>query len=786
MQAASQHAPQQDAEGPSAQEEWESWCRFFEQMDQQGNRLDGLNAQLQRAVREERYGEAARLKGEQIALLAGDAAASLQGRMQEALAAEDYGAAAALRDEGFAWLEGWWWGKAHDDSVGHLLQVTAEYGRWTGKVYSARDLAEAMGWYDAGDVNGVLRWRGARGATGTATRMAPPGAGGGGGAGGGVDGAGGGAISHEMLEDYGAPLLEVFLRHPGDGEGADDGVGLVDRVAAAKVDSQPVCLWPGDGAGGGGLDPFDFSTSSMQLRGGGDAEALLSALSVNGSRQRRGLRSSGGSSGYVSSAAALLEELVSGGATITSGDDLGDGLEEGLFPRGLESEGSEEEGVGDGIINGISNGDPDVLAATVLTVSVDEDGVATITADLIPEADRAGLDELTKSKQQRRAVPDQQQQRQQLPREQLPRRQQEGTQGLSRSKFSTQWEQDEVEATLRALRGEDESSASPSSNAPSSAEPPLRPATRQSSSLSSSSNARGSSSSSSSGTGALGPKQARIQPFAPPPAPPLFDLQRHPAETMSLTRDRFVLLPRAAPAPPPSGTAPTAYPSDDLTREELPPRPASPTPPSPRASSSSGGGSSDGGAGEDEMWARVAEEVAKLQEERSGVAVPRRELAEAIRTVARRFVREGRLASDSVTRVRIVSGAASAAAAPPAAAARPATALGLTGLTGGGVATAAAAAAPLAPPSVTYNRLCASAAGAGVGAGGDPLSGLFIGSFGVHGPELLQLTRGIDDDGDECVVGTKVTGDDNVPCGQVGGGGGACEGGALWEACYVL
>ncbi|KAI8469158.1 MAG: hypothetical protein J3K34DRAFT_369221 [Monoraphidium minutum] len=35
------------------------------------------------------------------------------------------------------------------------------------------------------------------------------------------------------------------------------------------------------------------------------------------------------------------------------------------------------------------------------------------------------------------------------------------------------------------------------------------------------------------------------------------------------------------------------------------------------------------------------------------------------------------------------------------------------------------------------------------------------------GPELLQLTRGVDEDGDECVEAHKVTGDDNVPCGQL-------------------
>ncbi|GFH06863.1 DUF3506 domain-containing protein [Haematococcus lacustris] len=46
----------------------------------------------------------------------------------------------------------------------------------------------------------------------------------------------------------------------------------------------------------------------------------------------------------------------------------------------------------------------------------------------------------------------------------------------------------------------------------------------------------------------------------------------------------------------------------------------------------------------------------------------------------------------------------------------------------------------------------------------DPFSGLFLGSFGPHGPELLQLQRGVWD-GEEAVLATKLTGDVNVPAG---------------------
>lgn len=53
------------------------------------------------------------------------------------------------------------------------------------------------------------------------------------------------------------------------------------------------------------------------------------------------------------------------------------------------------------------------------------------------------------------------------------------------------------------------------------------------------------------------------------------------------------------------------------------------------------------------------------------------------------------------------------------------------------------------------------------GARTDPLTGLYIGAFGPHGPELLQLSRGTWQDGEEAVYGVKVTGDPNVPAGSL-------------------
>ena len=49
----------------------------------------------------------------------------------------------------------------------------------------------------------------------------------------------------------------------------------------------------------------------------------------------------------------------------------------------------------------------------------------------------------------------------------------------------------------------------------------------------------------------------------------------------------------------------------------------------------------------------------------------------------------------------------------------------------------------------------------------DPFSGLYLGAFGPHGPELLLLRRSHWEDGEECVQGIKLTGDPNVPAGEV-------------------
>ena len=41
-------------------------------------------------------------------------------------------------------LSGWWVGRGTGDSLGHLLRVTPDFGRWVGQVYTPRDLTDLL------------------------------------------------------------------------------------------------------------------------------------------------------------------------------------------------------------------------------------------------------------------------------------------------------------------------------------------------------------------------------------------------------------------------------------------------------------------------------------------------------------------------------------------------------------------------------------------------------------------------------------------------------------------
>lgn len=56
--------------------------------------------------------------------------------------------AARLRDESGVGLLGWWVGRGEDDSTGHLMHISTDFGRYVGQVYSPKDIQDLMpvGW----------------------------------------------------------------------------------------------------------------------------------------------------------------------------------------------------------------------------------------------------------------------------------------------------------------------------------------------------------------------------------------------------------------------------------------------------------------------------------------------------------------------------------------------------------------------------------------------------------------------------------------------------------------
>ncbi|GIL43379.1 hypothetical protein Vafri_1149 [Volvox africanus] len=128
---------------------WEEWLKYFDAIDDLAEDAAHNQVELNTAVRQEQYGDAARYKHKLQEIQSADTVAAVQRQLQGALASEQYGTAAELRDRGLVSLAGWWAGKdGPEDFQGHLLHVKPEFGRWTGRIYMARDIASMNGWRD--------------------------------------------------------------------------------------------------------------------------------------------------------------------------------------------------------------------------------------------------------------------------------------------------------------------------------------------------------------------------------------------------------------------------------------------------------------------------------------------------------------------------------------------------------------------------------------------------------------------------------------------------------------
>ncbi|XP_014508775.1 protein EXECUTER 1, chloroplastic [Vigna radiata var. radiata] len=123
--------------------DWDRWRRHFEEIDDQERLLSILKSQLSRAVYLEDFEDAARLKVAFAAAANNDSVGRVMSYLNRAIKEERYGDAAFLRDKAGAGLVGWWAGISEDvkDPHGLIIRITPEHGRYVARSYSPRQLA---------------------------------------------------------------------------------------------------------------------------------------------------------------------------------------------------------------------------------------------------------------------------------------------------------------------------------------------------------------------------------------------------------------------------------------------------------------------------------------------------------------------------------------------------------------------------------------------------------------------------------------------------------------------
>ncbi|GBG66952.1 hypothetical protein CBR_g74639 [Chara braunii] len=132
-------------EEEEGQSEWERWQSVFGEVEERDTLVKALKMQMQLAVEREDYSEAAKLKEAIKGCQENNAVDDIMEGLKRALAEERYSDAAKLRDEGFAGLVGWWAGIAEgtNDPYGRIIKISPSQGRFVGRSYTPRQLAAA-------------------------------------------------------------------------------------------------------------------------------------------------------------------------------------------------------------------------------------------------------------------------------------------------------------------------------------------------------------------------------------------------------------------------------------------------------------------------------------------------------------------------------------------------------------------------------------------------------------------------------------------------------------------
>uniref|UniRef100_A0A0C9S9J0 TSA: Wollemia nobilis Ref_Wollemi_Transcript_7645_2142 transcribed RNA sequence n=1 Tax=Wollemia nobilis TaxID=56998 RepID=A0A0C9S9J0_9CONI len=124
---------------------WDRWQEYFELVEKQEEMVSIIKLHLEDAVKHEDFEKAARLKRLIEERMAYDTASEVMDQLKKAVEEERYKDAAKLRDVTCAGLVGWWAGLADNgnDPYGRIIRISPEYGRFVAKSYNARQLAAA-------------------------------------------------------------------------------------------------------------------------------------------------------------------------------------------------------------------------------------------------------------------------------------------------------------------------------------------------------------------------------------------------------------------------------------------------------------------------------------------------------------------------------------------------------------------------------------------------------------------------------------------------------------------
>ncbi|XP_057496430.1 protein EXECUTER 1, chloroplastic [Actinidia eriantha] len=125
--------------------DWDRWKKHFDEVDEQEHILSLLKSQLAHAVNREDFIDASRLKVAIAAAATNDTVGRMMSHLNRAIKEERYGDAAFIRDYAGAGLVGWWAGISEDvdDPYGRIIRISAEHGRYMARSYSPRQLTTA-------------------------------------------------------------------------------------------------------------------------------------------------------------------------------------------------------------------------------------------------------------------------------------------------------------------------------------------------------------------------------------------------------------------------------------------------------------------------------------------------------------------------------------------------------------------------------------------------------------------------------------------------------------------